>query len=340
MPEMTESSLLCSDTAQVPVSDLNPIQTRNLDLWITSAWLKTNGYGDIASRMENCGTSFAHLKCSQGHDKYVRLHCKQDFCPKCGQKWSGPHKRRATRAMDRLIWGNVVGYMIYTLPEEVSAQRPDKTALSYLSKKAWEITKSNFDTDGAMVRTHLMGEESAKLHIHFNVLFPLRSSKGLGKVPQEVLNKVRQEWGDVINGFFELNHKQMNSYYNFVWEFGKKIHKVKYVMRAIVTTRKFVGLSSEDKHYVLSLKGWHNTRWFGKLANSQYKKYLKAQGIKHIPYSEKDVGLSHHCPICKTKFKFVDIVHEQNLPRLELRMTDKDTFIDLAMHSFLNPGDG
>ncbi len=173
MPEALISPPLCSHTAQVPQVDTTPIYFNYLEKLLTTSWLRASGYEDVSYRIENCGTSYVHLRCSNGHEKYTRLHCKQDFCPDCGQNWSGPHKRRAVRAMDRLIWGPVVGYMIFTLPEEVSRSRPSKEALKYLSKKAWEITKRYFNTDGGMVRTHLMGEKGDKLHIHFNVLFLL-----------------------------------------------------------------------------------------------------------------------------------------------------------------------
>ena len=339
MPETDISPLLCSDTAQVPQVDTTPIFFKHLAKKLTVLWFKANHYPDIASRIETCGTSFIHLECSNGHKKYARLHCKQDFCPKCGQNWSGPHKRRAVRAMDRLIWGPVVGYMIYTLPEKVSAQRPDREALNYLSKKAWEITKKNFDTDGGMVRTHLMGEKNEKLQIHFNVLFPNRRMDTIGRVSQETLSAVRQEWADVINGYFELGNEQQNCYYNFVWEYGKRIHKVKYVMRAIVTTEKFMSLSDEDKHYVVGLRGWHNTRWFGKLANSQYKKYLASQGVNYTQHEDKDVGLTKRCPICKEKFKYFGVISANALPRHELRHADKDTLVDLCIHAHLKSKD-
>ena len=335
MPEVAEKPLLCTHTAQVPNFELNPIAIKDLSLWITSIWLDTNGYTTISDKLKSCGSTFAHFRCADGHEKYVRLRCKMDYCPKCGKKWSAAHKRRAVRAMDRLLYGPVVGYMIFTLPEEISSQQPDRDTLSALSKKAWEIVKRNFDTEGGMVRTHLMGEKNEKLHIHFNVLFPLRKNNDIGKVSKEKLATVRKEWTDFVNGYFELGHKHINSFYTFVWEYGKRIHKVKYVMRPIVTGAKFLSLTAEDKHYVLSLRGWHNTRWFGKLANSQYKKYLKEQGIDYSLRQEQDIGLSKRCPICKNKFKFVEMTHKSLVPRGQLRCIDSDVLVDFALHSYL-----
>lgn len=335
MPEVLISSPLCSDTDQVILPNYNPIQLNKLEKEILLVWLKVHGFQKDRDKIEMCGQNWVHTQCDEGHSKYVEMHCKSDFCPKCGQTGSAAHKRRSTRAMGRLIGLGVLGYAVFTLPEEVSNSESSVEALKHLSKKAWEIIQRNHETVGGMVRTHLMGNDDEKLHIHFNVLFPINNKHGIGKVPQDVLDKDNKEWTDVVNKYFKLDRKVTNMFYKFAYQVGRQIHQVKYVVRPIVTTTKFLNLSDENKHYVLSLKGWHNTRWFGKLSNSQYKKYLLSQGIDPTKNEEKDAALSTKCPVCNGKFRYIGVVHHSDLPRYDLRYADKGVMVDFAIHSAL-----
>lgn len=330
------SSSLCSYTDQVQGSGYTPFKIKELCKEEVVDNLERLGYLDVAYRVKECGTTFVHLKCENGHEKYGRMHCQKDFCPTCGVNGSTPHKRRVVRALDRLIWAKILGYMVFTLPKEVSAQRPDKESLYYMSKKAWEIVKKNFKTPGGMVRTHLMGEEPEDLHVHINVLFPVSTPDGLGKVPQETLENIRRDWTQIVNNFFELNCVTTNVYYKFALQVGKQIHKVKYVLRPIVTPGRFLTLSDKNKHYVLSLKGWHNTRWYGKLSNCQYKEYLQSKGFDPRGREGKDIGLSRKCPVCGSPYKFVEIIHKDNVPRNQLRWVDKDTLVDFSTFDYLS----
>lgn len=339
MPETVVSSPLCSDTVQVPLSIQNTQKEQESTRQLLVRWLKAYNYEDEAYRIGACGTTFIHLRCQDNHEKYVRMHCNHDYCPTCGTKWSAAHKKRATRAMDRLVYLKLLGYMVFTLPDHFMAQWPDKEALKYLSKEVWNLVKRHFETGGAMVRTHLMGEKGDKLHIHFNVLFDITQKDGIGEVPKETLIQIRKEWTDVVNKWSGLKLENTNVWYNFFDKLGQKIHKVKYILRPIVTSEKFLKLSPDNKEYVLSLKGWHNTRWFGKLANSQYKKYLKAQGVPSDWWENKDIGISKRCPICKNKFKRVSIIDADKLPRDGFRRIDNDILVDFALFSYLNSDD-
>lgn len=332
----TLSPPLCSDTDQVKGSGYTPFKIKELCKEGVVDNLERLGYFDVAYAIQECGTKFAHWKCENGHEKYGRMHCQNDFCPICGSKGSSTHKRRVVRALDRLIWAKILGYMIFTLPKEVSAGRPDRESLYYLSKKAWEIVKKNFETPGGMVRTHLMGEEPEALHIHINVLFPILSPDGLGKVPQSTLQNIRKDWTEIVNNFFELNCATTNVYYKFALQVGKQIHKVKYVLRPIVTPERFLTLSDEDKRYVLALRGWHNTRWYGKLANAQYKEYLRSKGFDPAAREDKDVSMSKKCPVCGAPYKFVEIVYKDNVPFNQLRWLDKDTLVDFSTYAYLS----
>ena len=304
-----EKALLCTTYVQVPDLSLNPIQEKRLYKHQLALWLDDNGHSAESYRLRNCGLNFVHLKCSNGHEKYARMHCGQELCPTCGKKGSRLHKKRTVRALDRLMWASVLGYMVFTLPEKVSLGRPDLDTLKLLSKKAWEIVRSNFDTDGGLVRTHLTGERLGKLHIHMNVLFPITNRAGLGAVPKETLDRLRGEWTSFVNKQFKTTCSDTNVFYSFVTSKRKMRHKIKYVVRPVVDYFQFYTLSTEDRHYVLSLYNWHNSRWFGKLANCEYKKYLISKGINPHHHEEKDPHLSRVCPVCGERYRYIDIVY-------------------------------
>ena len=326
---------LCTYAGQVRGVNYNAIQVKELCKDEVVDWLFLNGHLKDADSIDRCGQTFVHLEDINGHEKYGRMHCSHDYCPRCGKNDSSAHKRRVVRAVDRLIWADILGYMVFTLPKEVSLNMPDSDKLSVLLKKAWEIVKKNFSTPGGMSRVHLMGEEPEHLHIHINVLFPVLSKDGKGKVSQETLDNVRNQWTKVVNDEFGMENKETNIFYKFALEIGRKLHRIKYVLRPIVTPEKFLTLSEEDRHKVLSLKGWHNTRWYGKLANSQYKKYLASIGVEIAEKQAKDLALSKNCPVCGEKYRFIEIVSEKNIPKHKLRFIDNDMLVDMATFAYL-----
>ena len=353
---------LCSHTVQVPPGPAPKRRYRNkehklrkqsvvakdlagtviLD-WFEEKYLtagndeKETKFRKIIQALETCGKNFVHLETFENEIKLSRIHCNNEFCPICGQQNSGLARKRSGRALDRLIWAPILGYMVFTLPDEISKNRPDREVLKRLSKAAWEISKKFFDPSGGMVRTHFMGETPGKFHIHFNVLFPRQTNTG--EVPLETLHNIRSEWTTVINKEFKADYKMTNIYYKFAIETGRQIHKIKYVLRPVVTPDKFITLSDDDREYVISLKGWHNTRWFGKLANSQYKKYFKEIDIELAPDYEAVA------PISGEKYCYMGIISKANVGTgsfidtdghfNQIRGMDNDTFVDPKTKSFL-----
>jgi len=302
--------------------------------WVIE-WLAQNGYEKKALQVHSCGSKAVSLACSNGHQKMVRMTCHKEICPKCGQRGSLAHKERYLRATDRLIWSPVLGYMVFTLPREVSDIRPGKEQLSKIEKEAVKIVQDNFSTPGCMVRVHFMGEENTHLHIHINVLFPIIDTNGKGEVPQATLDKIRQKWTMFINQTFNLNNDTTNVFYKFKTSEIKKRHAIKYVTRAIVVAEKFLSLSREAKHWYLSLAGWHNTRWYGQLANCKYKQYLQDQGIDYAANQEKDIALARKCPVCGERFKYREQVDIGDIPKSQFRQLDANVWVDLEVFAAL-----
>jgi len=302
--------------------------------WVVE-WLEAKGYEKRALQVHACGTQAVSLQCPNGHQKVVRMTCRKEICPRCGQVGSLAHKERYLRALDRLIWGPVLGYMVFTLPREVSEAMPSKEKLSEIEREAVKIVQDNFSTPGAMARLHLMGEEIEHLHIHVNVLFPLIDTNGKGEVPQTTLDNIKQQWTTFVNRTFNLNKDTTNIFYKFATSPIKMRHKIKYVTRAVVTAEKFLSLSNEAKHWYLSLTGWHNTRWYGQLSNAKYKEYLKSRGLDFIDHREEDIALAKRCPICGEKYKFKEIIDTGAILKSQFSQIDKDVWVDLETAAFL-----
>lgn len=332
-----ENASLCTTYAQVRGFYHNSIKASEICRETIVDWLLFAGHVGPAQQIDTCGRSFLRLEDPKGHQKWTRLYCHNEFCPTCGRVGSKEHKRRVQRAANRLAWPGILGYIVFTLPKEISMNMPDKDILSDLTKKAWQIVKKNFKTPGGMSRIHLMGEDPGCLHIHINMLFPVLSEDKRGKVPQETLEKVRGQWTKAVNNMFNLNLENTNIFYKFATKINRKVHQIKYVLRPVVTPGRFLTLSDEDRERVLSLRKWHNTRWYGELSNSKYKEYLKSLGIDIEALEEKQDGLL--CPVCGERYHVIGIVSEQDVPKKHLRWLDDDTLVDFASFLALNQGD-
>jgi len=302
--------------------------------WVVE-WLDEKGYYPQASKITGCGTKAVSLQCPNGHQKIVRTTCHLEICPRCGQKGSLAHKKRYFRAVDRLIWAPVLGYMVFTLPREVSEAMPSKEQLGKIEKEAVRIVQDNFNAPGCMARLHLMGEEIEHLHIHVNVLFPIIDTNGKGEVPQATLDNIKQHWTTFVNQTFNLNKNCTNVFYKFATSQIKMRHKIKYVTRAVVVAEKFLSLPNEAKHWYLSLAGWHNTRWYGQLSNAKYKKYLKERGLDFIDHKEEDIAQAKKCPVCGERYKFVEIIDVEDIPKNQFCQIDHDVWVDLETAAFL-----
>lgn len=303
--------------------------------WVVE-WLDENDYEKRALQVLSCGSKAVSLQCPNGHQKMVRMTCHKEICPRCGQIGSLAHKERYLRAMDRLIWSDVLGYMVFTLPREVSDSMPFKEQLSRIEKEAVRIVQDNFSTPGCMARAHLMGEEIEHLHIHVNVLFPIVDTAGKGEVPQTTLQKIRQDWTTFVNQTFNLKNNSTNVFYKFKTSPVKMRHAIKYVTRPVVTAEKFLSLSNEAKHWYLSLAGWHNTRWYGQLANCKYKEYLKTKGLDFISHREEDIALAKKCPVCGELYKYQGTVDVDEIPKNQFRQLDADVWVDLETFAVLH----
>ena len=325
---------LCSTHYQVSEPQGIPGTSDKLDKRSFSDWLKANGYWEDSLKLDECSLTVEHWSCDNGHDFYFRKYCGREYCPICGAKNSYYHNRRTMRAAEHMIWAVTWGNLTFTMPKEISARRLDKTQLRRLQKLAWETARDVFQLEGAMVTVHLLGEKSPGLHVHFEVLFMRTGCFNKGKVEPEKLGAVKAAWAEKINAEFGLKIETADVRYSFAAVPGRKWHKLNYILRPICTEEKMLALEDEDKHYILSLKGYHRTRWFGCLANSKVKEYLRKHWapvkLRDTPLIEKRV-----CPMCKTKLHYRDKLFIDEIPKSQVVQYNSDIWMDKAVDAFL-----
>ncbi len=331
MPDLDTTTEVSDPYLDIQGKLETPFDINELEKDHVSQWLVRNDYEGESLRINYCGAKVISLKCLNGHQKLVRTTCHKEICPRCGKKGSLAHRKRHMRALDRLLWSPILGYVIFTLPRHVSDLLPDKKQLSDIEKKAIKVVQENFSSPGCMVRTHLMGEDSGHLHIHINVLFPITNTGGRGKVPKDVLSDVRQQWTQYINQKFNLKEKVMNIFYKFTTEEMQMRHRIRYVTRPVVTAKKFMTLPDSEKKWYLSLKGWHNTRWYGKLANCKYKEFLKEKGLDPTARLEEDIATARKCPVCRERYRFVESINVEEINDNQFIRLDNNIWVDFEI---------
>jgi hypothetical protein len=297
-------------------------------------WLYNAGYTEDAAKLSSCSLRFEHWTCDKGHDFYFRKYCGREYCPICGAKGSYYHNRRVTRAAEHFIWAVTWGNLTYTMPKEISQMRLDKSQLRKLQALAWEVTQRVLKVEGASVTVHLLGDKSQGLHVHFEVLFHRIGCFNKGVIGRPKLKAIKKIWAILLAREFKMTIPKTDVRYNFAASRPKKWHKLNYIMRPICTEEAMLALDDADKHYILGLKGYHRTRWFGELANNKINEFLKKHWAPHklreTPLIEKRV-----CPMCKTKMHYQDTLFEDEIPKNQVTKYNSDIYMDRGVDAFM-----
>jgi hypothetical protein len=290
-------------------------------------WLYSAGHTEDAEKLASCALRVEHWQCPNGHDFYFRKYCGREYCPICGAKGSYYHNRRVTRAAEHFIWGVTWGNLTFTMPKEVSGLRLDKNKLRKLQDLAWQVTERILKVEGASVTVHLLGEKSEGLHVHFEVLFHRTGCFNKGMISRPRLKAIKKVWALLLNKEFGLNLATTDIRYSFAASHPKKWHKLSYIHRPICTEEKMLELSDGNKEYILSLKGYHRTRYFGQLANNKVKEFLREHWAplkpREVPMLERRV-----CPACKEKMRYLETIFIDEIPETQVARWSDDIWMD------------
>jgi len=335
LPQVCPENVLMFNTLPSDRSSSKTETYEKLGKKSLSDWLKANGHWEDSTKLDECSLSVEHWTCDSGHDFYFRKYCGREYCPICGAKNSYYHNRRTMRAGEHFIWAVTWGNLTFTMPKDISAMRLDKSRLRKLQKLAWEVSRDVFGLEGAGVTVHLLGREGEGLHVHFEVLFHMIGCFNRGKVEPEKIGKVKEKWAEKLNEEFGLKLETTSVRYSFAATHPRKWHKLNYIHRPICTEEAMLTLDDLDKEYILSLKGYHRTRWFGVMANSKLHAFLRKHWapitLRETPLIEKRI-----CPMCKTKLHYMDRMFISEIPESQVVQYNQDIWMDKAVDAFMH----
>jgi len=184
-------------------------------------------------------------ECENGHRFAKELVCGKEWCEVCGEDGSVAHMRRFARWLVKIQQLGVMGYFVFTIPEELRAEYRTKKALSRLGHQVQELLKA-FGLSRGLRRWHFFGDKTTKYNPHLNCLVDA------GYISQEVLARIKSAYA----GLLGVDLADVN--YRYRLSPGKMVHTLKYVTRA--TFRDY----ALDIEMALELRGFRNMVVWGR----------------------------------------------------------------------------
>jgi len=188
---------------------------------------------------------FIGAECINGHRFAKEITCGKEWCVVCGEDDSAAHNRRFARWLPKTQQFEVMGYFVFTIPQELRAKYRTKKALSKLGHKTQELLKG-FGYSRGLRRWHWFGDRSTKYHPHLNVLVDG------GFVPSRKLDAIKRNYASLLGAdMADVN-------YHYRMSAGKIIHTLKYVCRSTFRDYEW------DTDLALELRGFRNMVVWGR----------------------------------------------------------------------------
>lgn len=188
---------------------------------------------------------FVSGECENGHRFAKTLVCQKEWCSVCGEDGSVAHSRRWLRWLPKAQQFEVMGYFVFTIPQELRAKYRTKKALSGLGHRVQELLKG-FGYSRGLRRWHWFGDKSAKYHPHLNCLVDG------GFVSAAKLDAIKRGYASLLGAdVVDVN-------YRYRLSAGKMVHSLRYVCRA--TFRDY----NWDLPMALELRGFRNMVVWGR----------------------------------------------------------------------------
>jgi len=296
-----------------------------------SSWLATtcdkNGVG-----------WFITGECQNGHRFAKELVCGKEFCGVCGEDGSVAHMRRFARWLPKAQQLGVMGYFVFTIPQELRAKYRTKKALSRLGHQVQELLKSwgyyrglrRWHWFGDITRAGLRG--SPVFHPHLNCLV---GGQGGGYLSPRVLKAIKLEYASLVYGVpakdIDLQQQPVDVNYRYRLSPGKMVHSLKYVTRA--TFRDY----DWDLEMAMKLRGfrnmvvWGRGQWDGEAAWSLDELGGEARAeVEDLDIEAIEALVEKRCPVCGEPIEWgealpiglLDMVDKRSLGAGYWRLTD------------------
>ncbi|MBA7694045.1 hypothetical protein ES703_102646 [subsurface metagenome] len=230
-----------------------------------------------------CPGHFVVGQCKNGHRFAKELYCGREWCPVCGEHESPAHMRRFARCVGKAQQLRSIGYLVFTLPEEVRGRYRSKARLNELTKRVTAGDKSQhiegmlkgMGFDRGLARWHFFGEKPGKWHPHLNVIVES------GHLTQGQLRSIRRAYAGILG----VDVAVVN--YSYTKVVPKMVHVLKYVTRA--TFRDYAW----DERMAARLYNFRNMRSWGSWSGPAV---WELEGKAELePIAKLEAGL---CPKC------------------------------------------
>jgi len=265
--------------------------------------------------VQPCVSSFLRGQCGNGHVYVKALVCGREWCPDCGKDGSHIHKRRwATRWYGKVMQMKKVGYLVFTIPEQLreTFQHP-KAGTIHLKEFRKYITRKliRMGYTRGLSRFHWAGDcpicktpqgsvgcaackwtgADTVFKPHLNVLIeegyltPERYAETIDVLKADLTKWFNKRYKTVL-AQHEMGSFSGNIHYSYCGLNKKtktdtphRMHKLKYITRS--TFRVY------NKEIADLLKGFRTTSTWGKWEKNKLK-----------PASDLLVIANGHCPKC------------------------------------------
>jgi rRNA maturation protein Nop10 len=245
-------------------------------------------------------------ECQNGHRFAKELVCGKEWCGVCGEDGSVAHLRRFARWLPKVQQLGVMGYFVFTIPQELRSKYRAKKALSKLGHQVQELLKA-FGYSRGLRRWHWFGDKSTKWHPHLNCLVDG------GFVSPAKLDAIKRGYASLLGAdVVDVNYRYRLSP-------GKMVHSLKYVTRS--TFRDYAW----DLEMALELRGfrnmvvWGRGQWDGEAAWSLADLGGEARAeVEDLDIEAIEALAEKRCPVCGERIEW-----EEALPIGLLDMVDK-----------------
>lgn len=230
-----------------------------------------------------CPGYFTIGECENGHRFAKVIYCGREWCPICGADKSPTHMRRFSRWIGKAQQLTTMGYLVFTIPEELRVRYRCQEALNELTKRVTAGDKSRkiegmlkgMGFTRGLARWHWFGETPGKYHPHLNVIVEA------GQLTPEQLQGIKTAYASILG----VSQAVVN--YSYTTEIPKMVHILKYVTRS--TFKEYTW----DERMAAELYNFRNMRSWGDWSGEAQWKIEGGEKMEDIAKLEKKI-----CPCC------------------------------------------
>lgn len=248
---------------------------------------------ELSKPARKCGKAYVEFLGAESMEYYYKaVDCNKWYCPTCGGKGGKVHEKRKQAVYDRVgdLAGQFVRQIIFTVPEAYRKKFESRKGLNRLFNAAKRVIEKHFPDSAAVAYMHLFGDsDQTKIHPHVNVHLFEPEQGSVWRIEETKLRAIKETWRKALIGMGCSGLEVVDVNYSYRVGIPKIKHAIRYMARPMDKRHLDQNWKDQDKvrFLVMDLKGFQWVRFWGKLANSEYKEGCIAQEIQA---AEKKIG--------------------------------------------------